>query len=181
MTKIQTTTASKTVNTNMPTATVNGNRWNDKVYPYASAFPSLPSPVAPWSYSCDSARTILANDIINCTFPLVNNKFNAPDKADLAAIDSVNCICTSSWKIGSQELDFILKSSCLPPGNLTKTNTFAIRDGCNINPYNYDSVIDSVGVMAHIINGDIYRPFSSNLALKEPHHAKIFVVLFYLI
>ena len=172
------TTASKAIETIRPTTS--SNPWNDKVYPYASAFPSLP--VVTLSHSCDSVNTILAADIINCTYPLVNNLFNSADKADLAAIDSVDCICNSNWKIGSQELDFVLQSSCLPPGNLTKTNIFTIRDGCNINPYNYKSIIDAVGAVAHILNGDTYQPFSANSAFEETYHVrKIILFLFYLI
>lgn len=124
------------------------------------SFPGLPqvaTTVSSQISPCESANAVLINDLQQCYKPLVNNVLTSRDDADKISIDVVDCICsTSHWRVGSKEIELSLKSSCPPPGNLTKSRSLEIHDGCSIYPYNYVAVVSAVGVQVRLSNGDFY-------------------------
>lgn len=137
--------------------------------------PELPEPETKSTLAtdaCETAYSILINDLNQCYAPMVNQVYDYRDVADKISIEAVDCICaTSHWRVGSKEIQVSLKSACAPPGNLTKSRSQDINNGCSIFPYNYIGVINAIGVKVRLSNGDSYLPlsqFSGSSALMEP-------------
>ena len=124
------------------------------------SFPELPLPIASLDITCESANTILIADLEQCANALVNKVQNTIDAADKTSVEVVDCICTSHWRVGSKEVELSLKSSCNAPGNLTKSESLEIHNGCSIFPYSYSSIINAAGLYARLSNGDLYLPLT---------------------
>jgi hypothetical protein len=136
-------------------------------------FPELPEPVensAPLKSTCEAASLVLLDDLNQCFAPLVNQVYDRTDDADKISVQAVDCICaTSHWRVGSNEIEVYLKSTCGSLGNLTKSQAQEVNNGCSIFPYNYIAVIKAIGSKAQLSSGDLYLPlseFSGSTALK---------------
>ncbi len=153
---LTTSTASK------PTFVNNGPAKNP-LEGYLTVFPSLPSPVANPPFlqeDCKVLNSVIQADVANCTQPFIQSVYNSYKQADRAAVDIIDCICATGFKVGHEEVSAHVRLSCPPPGNLTKSGFFSIKDGCSTIPFNYGSIADSLNVFARIINGESYLPFS---------------------
>lgn len=170
-TTTSTTTSSTTTSTT--TTTTNSRKPftdRDPLKGYLTVFPSLPSGAADSPFQNDECKvlnTAIVADVVNCTQPFIQSVYNSYQQADIAAVDVIDCICSTSFKVGHQDLDVHIRNSCPPPGNMTKSGFFSIKDGCGVIPYDYRSISDSLSVFARIMNGESYIPFSKSLGVKN--------------
>ena len=141
--------------------------------PVPQDFPGLPKAVTgvvSQSSPCESANAVLIEDLEQCYIPLINQVHASMDAADKISIDVVDCICaTIHWRVGSEEIELSLKSSCSPPGNLSKAQSLEIHSACGVYPYDYLAILDAVGVQARLSNGDLYilmSQFSGSISMK---------------
>jgi hypothetical protein len=163
-----TTTPSYSVRTTSSTATskqpyANGRPTVVPLEGYLTVFPLLPSPVVDPPFldkECNALNSEILADVANCTFPFTQSIYNSYKHADKAAVDIIDCICTTSFRVGKQDVDAHVRKSCPAPGNMTKSDFFSLKDGCSVIPYNYLTISNSLNVYARMMNGESYIPFS---------------------